>query len=328
MKPFNSDFAQRELAGRTSMAGWARRWFAAAGLGLLAAHSIAQSTTQKTYPSPSSAVAALMEAIKADDVSALNQILGADAQSLISSGDETADAEGRRHFVAEYQAKHSLTHQGADKAVLSYGASSEPFAIPLVRADGAWHFDSSAGAQELIFRRIGQNELDAIKVCKALYAAQKEYARTGHDGNPAGLYASRFISRAGKEDGLYWPVKDGEASSPAGELLAGASDEGYSTEPGAGAALKRAPFHGYFYDILKSQGANAPGGAKDYGKDGKMESGFAFVAYPAEYRSSGVMTFLVSPHGRIYQKDLGAQTTDAAKSLKTFDPDSSWTPVH
>jgi hypothetical protein len=186
------------------------------------------------------------------------------------------------------------------------------------------HFDADEGAQELAYRRIGQNELDAIRVVRALYAAQKTYAASGHDGNPAGLYAQRFRSQPGTEEGLYWEAKEGEGESresPAGAFIAEATGEGYET------GRRRTPFHGYYYRILKGQGAHASGGAKDYVQDGKMTAGFAIIAYPAEYRSSGIMSFLIGPKGKLFEKDLGETSEDAMKAM-VFDPDSSWHVVH
>ena len=190
-----------------------------------------------------------------------------------------------------------------------------------MREGGAWHFDAEAGARELMYRRIGTNEMDAIRVVKALRDAQKEYAAEGHDGNPAGVYAQRFRSTAGTRDGLYWEAKEGEDESPAGSLVAEAESEG------GGQAGKRTPFHGYYYRILRAQGPHAPGGAKDFVKDGKMTGGYAILAYPAEYKASGVKTFLIGRRGTVYQKDLGDGTAEAAKAMTAYDPDSSWKPA-
>ncbi|HEY6375796.1 MAG TPA: DUF2950 family protein, partial [Edaphobacter sp.] len=183
-----------------------------------------------------------------------------------------------------------------------------------------WHFDAEAGARELMYRRIGNNELDAIRVTCALHDAQKEYAETGHDGNPPGIYAKRFRSEPGKQNGLYWEAKEGEPESPTGSLVAEAESEGSQ-------AGKRTPFHGYYYRILTAQGPHAPGGTKDYVKDGKMTGGFAVLAYPAEYRASGVMTFIIGPREAVYERDLGDGTTEAARGMAAFDPDSTWKPI-
>jgi hypothetical protein len=275
-------------------------------------------TAQKTFQTAQQAVDALVAANKENDTAALNQILGPDASTLISSGDDTQDKNDRASFVTLYEAHHRLVSSGPGKLTLVVGKNEWPLPIPLVKSNGAWSFDSADGAKELLYRRIGANELAAIKVCRALYQAQLDYASSGHDGNPGGLYAQRFRSQPGTQNGLYWQVAEGEPESPAGPLVADADAEGY--EQGT-----RHPFHGYYFRILKAQGAHAHGGAKDYIVDGKMTGGFAILAYPAEYGSSGVMTFLVSPHGTVFQKDLGDSTTETAKAIREFDPDSSWT---
>jgi hypothetical protein len=263
--------------------------------------------------------------VKAKDDAALKQMLGAEAQEMLSSGDATSDENDRVSFLQHYQEAHGFIHETADKVLLTVGPTEWPLPFPIVKMDGVWHFDAVEGARELMYRRIGQNELDAIKVVHVLFVAQKEYAAVGHDGNPAGVYAEHVRSSAGTEDGLYWEAKESEAESPAGVLVAQATSEGYESSQQTG---KPAPFHGYFFRILQAQGPHAPGGAKEYVKDGKMTGGFAIVAYPAEYRASGVMTFIVGPHGTVYQKDLGEGTAEAAKGMTTFDPDSSWKPVH
>ncbi len=278
----------------------------------------AQDVTQKTFETAHQAVDALIAANRSNDVAALNQILGAEAGSLISSGDETQDKNDRANFVTLYDAHHRLVSAGTGKMTLVVGKNEWPLPIPLVKSNGAWNFDSADGAKELLYRRIGSNELAAIKVCQALRQAQLEYAATGHDGDDPGVYAQRFRSEPGKQNGLYWEVAEGEQQSPAGPLVADADAEGY--EQGT-----RHPYNGYYFRILKAQGPNAHGGARDYVVDGKMTGGFAILAYPAEYGSSGVMTFLVSRRGTVFQKDLGDSTAETAKAIKAFDPDSSWT---
>jgi hypothetical protein len=277
-----------------------------------------QVSAPQTFATPQQAVDALIAANRANDVSALGQILGAQASALISSGDETQDKSDRARFVESYETHHRLLATGAGKMTLLVGTKEWPLPIPLVRSNGSWSFDSPDGVKELLYRRIGSNELAAIKVCRALYQAQRDYASTGHDGNPPGIYAQRFRSEAGTQNGLYWPVAEGEPESPAGPLVADAEAAGY--EQG-----KRHPFHGYYFRILKAQGSNARGGAKDYIVDGKMTAGFAILAYPVEYGASGVMTFLVSRHGAVFQKDLGDATAETARAMTAFDPDASWT---
>jgi hypothetical protein len=281
----------------------------------------AQDASIKTFPTYRAAAAAFVAASDTNDDAALTGMLGPKAQELLSSGDPTQDQNERRSFVQQYHVAHAFVREGPDKVKLSVGNSAWLLPFPIVRAEGTWHFDVEAGAEELVYRRIGQNELDAIRVVRALYDAQKTYAENGHDENPAGIYAQRFRSRPGAQDGLYWETKEGESESPAGVFIAEATGEGY--EPGR----KKIPFHGYYYRILTAQGSHAFGGAKDYVIDGKMTGGFGIVAYPAEYRNSGVMTFIVGPKGRILQKDLG-ETSEAAMKAMVFDPDSTWHRVH
>jgi Protein of unknown function (DUF2950) len=285
---------------------------------LPAARALAQEAAQKTFQTAQQAADALMAASRDNDVTALQQILGPDAATLISSGDDAQDRNDRTHFVALYQARHRLVTAGEDTETLLVGDNEWPLPIPLVRSAGAWRFDSAAGVKELLYRRIGANELAAIKACHALRQAQLDYAATGHDGNPPGAYAQRFRSKAGTQNGLYWPAAEGEPESPAGPFVADAEAQGY--EYG-----KRHPYHGYYFRILKAQGPHAHGGAKEYVVDERMTGGFAMLAFPAEYGASGVMTFLVSRHGTVFQKDLGDSTAEAAAGITSFDPDSSWT---
>jgi hypothetical protein len=263
------------------------------------------------------AVAALVTANRNNDTAALEQILGPEGSSLISSGDDAQDKRDRAQFVALYETHHRLTRTAPDTLTLLIGSNDWPLPLPLVQHDGQWRFDTAAGAKELLYRRIGANELAAIQVAHALYRAQLEYAASAHDGNEKGLYAQRFRSTPDKHDGLYWPVTGAEPVSPAGPLVAEAEASG--RERG-----KRQPFHGYYFRILKSQGPHAHGGARDYVIDGKMSGGFAILAYPAEYGVSGVMSFLVSRRGTVFQSDLGAATGETAAALTAFDPDDSW----
>ena len=301
------------------------RMLSSLGVLLLLASSqgFAEDSPVKTFPTYRAAVIAFIAAVSANDDTALIGIIGAKAQDLLTSGDDTQDANARQSFLTEYQTAHAFVHESKDKVMLTVGKSAWQLPFPIVRADGAWHFDADEGAQELVYRRIGQNELDAIKVCRALYQAQKTYASEAHDGNGAGAYAQHFRSEAGTESGLYWEAKDGEQESPAGALVAQATSEGYEHQSG-----KPTPFHGYYYRILQSQGEHAGGGAKDYVKDGKMTGGFAILAYPAEYRGSGVMSFMIGAHARVYQKDIGENTDQVAKSMESYDPDGTWKVVH
>jgi hypothetical protein len=287
-----------------------------------AASGLAQDSPVKSFPTYRAAADAFVSAVKADDSAALKEILGAQAQDLLSSGDTVADENGRAGFLKGYEKAHAFVHDSPDSVTLTIGSSAWPLPFPIVKADGAWHFDALKGAQELAYRRIGENELAAIKVCRALRDAQKVYAETGHDGDPPGVFAQRIVSSPGKQNGLYWETKEGEEESPAGSLIADATSEGYDIQQGK----KPVPFYGYYYRVLKSQGEHAIGGAKDYIKDGKMTGGFAIVAWPAEYGvgGSGVMTFVIGRSGMVYQKDLGQDTAAAVKAMTAYDPDSSW----
>ncbi len=271
---------------------------------------------QVRYGTPDEAVTALIDAAKASDLSALTRVLGPGSAEVVSSGDPVADASARNRVVEAYGAKHEVVMEGADKAVLIIGPEDWPFPIPLVRKDGAWQFDTAAGRDEILFRRVGRNELSAIQACLAYVDAQHEYAEKGVAGS--GVYAQRIVSRPGKKDGLYWPAQSGADESPLGEFAASAAAEGYR------AGQQRIPYHGYFYKVLTRQGPNAPGGALDYVVRGNMMGGFALVAYPAEYRNAGVMTFLVNHQGVVYEKDLGANTARIAGGMTAFDPDDTW----
>lgn len=272
---------------------------------------------QKSFASAREAVSALITANKANDLAALNQVLGPSASSLISSGDDTQDENDREQFNKLYDEHHRLVQAAPGRLTLVVGKGEWPLPIPLVKTDGRWTFDSDAGANELLYRRIGANELAAIQVARTLHRAQLQYAAMAHDGNDKGLYAQRVRSSAGRHDGLYWPVAEGEAQSPAGPLVAQAEAEGY--EQG-----KHQPFHGYYFRVLGAQGAHAPGGARAYVINGKMTGGFAILAYPVEYGASGVMSFLVSSRGQVFEKDLGDSTAETARAIKAFDPDPSW----
>jgi hypothetical protein len=274
-----------------------------------------------SFKTPDEAVGAFVAALQKDDLPALKKLLGPGSEDLLSSGDAVKDNSDRDRFLAAYAQKHSLASEGTDKMTLVIGDKDWPFPIPLVKHDGKWSLDGAAGADELVYRRVGRNELGAIAVCRGFVNAEKEYASEGRDGDPAGIYALKLMSDEGMHNGLYWPTAEGEPPSPAGEFVASAAEEGYRR----GAA--RTPYHGYYYRLLYSQGANAKGGAKDYFKDGVMTEGFAIVAWPADYGSSGVQTFIVNQDGTVYQKDLGEDTTNAVEAIKTFDPDSSWAAV-
>jgi hypothetical protein len=288
--------------------------------GLLISVFAASAGAQQSFKSADEAAAALATAAKAGDRAAVLTVLGNDADDIVSSGDDVADKSIRERFIQAYDEKHEIEKHGDDQAMLVIGNDNFPFPIPLVRKSDAWQFDTAAGRQEILFRRVGENELDAIQVSLAYVDAQDEYAARDH-GSGAGVYAQRAVSRPGQKDGLYWPASAGEEQSPLGELAAEATQQGYRVEGG------HQPFHGYYYKILTRQGPHAPGGALDYVVNGRMIGGFALVAYPAEYGNSGVMTFVVNHEGTVFQKDLGPHTADLAAKITAFDPDSSWTKV-
>jgi hypothetical protein len=277
---------------------------------------------QKTFSSSSEAVQALLEAAKSGDPTQLEPLLGPQAPQLIASGDAGAAKDLLAGFVKAYGEKHSLSVEAQGFEYLQVGSSDWPFPFPIVRDGKVWYFDVDRGNQEILDRRIGRDELGAIGVCEGYVQGQIQYASKGRNGNPRGVYAQQFHSNPGKQDGLYWPVPKGEPESPMGPLVASASADhsGQSAE-------SPIPYYGYLYRILTEQGPDATGGAKSYIVDGKLTGGFALIAYPAEYRASGVMTFIVNQDGVIYQQDLGDQTADLASKTTAYNPDSSWEPV-
>jgi hypothetical protein len=279
-------------------------------------------SAQQAFKTPDEAASALADAAKAGDMKTLVTVLGAGGEDIVSSGDEVADAGTRQKFVAAYEAKHQISYEGDDKAVMVIGEEDFPLPIPLVRKDGMWKFDTDAGRDEILFRRIGRNELDAIQACLAYVDAQNDYAEKDRTGAGINTYAQRIISSPGKKDGLYWPASaQGEEDSPLGDLIAQATKQGYRVGEG------RTPFHGYYFKILTKQGAAAAGGELDYVVRGKMIGGFALIAYPAEYRNSGVMTFIVNHAGTVFQKDLGPNTAKLAERMGSFNPDQTWQKV-
>jgi DUF2950 family protein len=286
---------------------------------LCAATSVAMA--QQTFKTPEEAATALVNAAKSGDSKSIVTVLGPDGEDIVSSGDEVADAATRAKFIAAYDAKHTIAMEGDSKAVMVVGPDDFPLPIPLVRKDGLWRFDTAAGREEILFRRIGENELDAIQSALAYVDAQDEYAEKDRTGAGVNTYAQRIISQPGKKDGLYWPTSQGEEASPLGELIAEATKQGYRVGGG------RTPFHGYYFKILTKQGAAAAGGELEYIVNGKMIGGFALVAYPAEYRNSGVMTFIVNHAGTVFQKDLGPNTAQVAERMTAFNPDKTWRAV-
>ncbi len=272
---------------------------------------------EMVFATPEQAVDSLTAAIRAGSRPELIKILGPDGEKLVSSGDAVADAQAREKFLAEFEDASKIDRQSDDRAILVLGKDEWSFPIPIVQRDGGWQFDAKAGEREILDRRIGANELYVIEVCGAYVGAQREYATKDRTGSGFLEYAQKFVSRPNSHDGLYWPAREGEDESPIGPLLASARSEGYG---GGGDE----PYHGYYYRILKGQGPAAKGGAYDYVVKGHMIAGFALVAFPARYGASGIMTFIVSHDGIVFQKDLGPNTAELASKLTRFNPDHSW----
>lgn len=278
---------------------------------------------QKTFKTPEEAVKSLMDAVKSNDSKELLAIFGPAGKEIISSGDKVADKAESERFVKGYEEMNKLEKETDKKVILVVGNHEWPFPIPLVKKGETWVFDTKAGKEEMLNRRIGRNELNTIQTCLAIVDAQREYAMKDRDSDKLLEYAQKFRSTPGKKDGLYWEAKEGEEQSPLGPLAARAFEEGYRGKPGDNPV----PYHGYFYKILKAQGKNAPGGAYDYVIRGKMIGGFALVAFPAEYGASGIMTFIVNHDGVVYQKDLGKETEKIAMAMTKYDPDKTWKKV-
>jgi Protein of unknown function (DUF2950) len=281
------------------------------------------SPAQASFASPQQAVDALVSATRSGRPALLAHILGPAGAALIRSGDAVADRSARQRFVAAYERRHRIELQGSAKAVLVVGAESWPMPIPLVHTASGWQFDTAAGREEILDRRIGRNELAVIQVCRAYVEAQREYAQLAVRSGAGTEYAQHFMSRGGAHNGLYWPTRPGEPQSPLGPLVAQARAGGYA--PGSGRG-KPHPYYGYYFRILTAQGPHAPGGSKTYLADGRLTGGFALLAYPAEYDDSGVMTFMVSRDGIVFEKNLGPQTAAIAAKIERYDPDSSWSP--
>jgi len=292
----------------------------ATGAGAMAA---AGKTVQKTFTDPDTAAKSLVTAVKNSDTKELLAILGPGAQAIVSSGDPVEDLAGRERFIKLYEEKFVIEGADSGKAVLVLGNEEFPFPIPVVKKGATWTFDTKAGKEELLNRRIGRNELQVIEVLRAYVDAQREYAGKDRGGDGTAAFAQKIRSTPGKRDGLYWEAKEGEDESPLGPFAAKAAGEGYTQSKGD----KPTPYHGYLFRILKAQGKNADGGAYSYVVNGKMILGFAMVAYPARYGASGVMTFVVNQNGVVYQKDLGRDTVKAAAAMKLYNPDKSWAKV-
>jgi hypothetical protein len=290
---------------------------------LIVPFSFAQQGNEKTFATPGDATLALYTSVKSNDSQTVAAIFGSNSNDILHTGDDVADKNMGDNFIRRYEQMHRVVIEPDQTATLYIGAENWPLPISIVKnSSGAWYFDTESGKQEILQRRVGTNENDAIEILHALVDAQRDYAAETHDGDKTKHYALRFISDEGKQNGLYWKTGDNEPASPIGPLLVSATNEGYSPQQG-----KQAPFHGYYYRILTTQGSAAKGGARDYVVDGKLARGFAFVAYPAEYRNSGVMTFIVNQTGVVYQIDLGPQTSETAAAMKEYNPDDSWEQV-
>ena len=308
-----------DIARRPLRSGWRGALCALAAILLMPA-ALAAAPAGRSFASPEAAVAALVAAVEANDPAALRAILGRAGSKLARSGDPVADLRSRKAFIAAYRTASKIVQDSDAQATLTIGKDDWPLPFPLVKAAAGWRFDTAKGEREILARRIGRNELSAIQVCLAVVDAEREYFAKDRDDNGAREYAPKFVSAAGKRDGLYWPSEAGEPASPLGPLLAAAARDGY----GSATAMPLAPYHGYFYRILTAQGEDAPGGAYDYIAEGRMTRGFAVIAYPARYRASGVMSFMVGQDGVVYQKNLGRHGGAIASKMTAYNPDASW----
>lgn len=286
-----------------------------------AASSPSPTASQQNFASAGDAVNALVKALQANDQKSLLAIFGPGGEKLVASGDPVADTAARQKFLALYAESHVLTPQPDGSVTLVVGNDDWPMPIPIIQAGGHWQFDATTGAQDIIDRRIGRNELLTIQVLLSAVAAEQDYFERMKEANGSGVYAQHLYSTPGQHDGLYWDVAPGEPDSPMGPFIAQAQDQGY---PGATQKGVQTPYHGYYFHLLKIQGPDAPGGAANYIQNGKMTGGFAFMAWPVSYGSGGIMTFIVDQDGVVFQKDLGRDTLRTVSTINSFDPDMSW----
>jgi len=309
-----------QMHSYNSVPSRALRWIAA-GLALcFSVLGYAQQSGEKTFATPGDAVLALYNAAKSNDQQAMNAIFGSNAQGILHTGDDVADKNAVANFIRRYDQMHRVVVEPDGTVTLYIGADNWPTPIPIVKnSNGQWYFDTEAGMKEILYRRVGTNENDAIDTLHTLVEAQREYASTTRDGDKTKHYALKFISTAGQQDGLYWKTDNSQPPSPIGPLIADAAGQGYTAQQG-----QQTPFHGYYFRMLTKQGAAAKGGARDYLVNGQLTRGFAFVAYPAQYRNSGVMTFVVNQDGVVYQKDLGPDTEKLGADMTEYNPDKSW----
>ena len=284
----------------------------------------AKSAEAQSFPNPDDAAKALLEAARSEGRNQIIAVFGSHDAELLSSGDEVEDKNNRSEFVTLAQEKMVVEKTGEDRAIVHVGNTGWPFPIPLVKKGDSWQFDAELGRKEILNRRIGRNELSALDVIRGYMEAQLDYAILDRDGDGVYEYAQKLQSAPGKYDGLFWEPEDGQPQSPLGPLVADARAEGYKIKGETG---KPTPYHGYYYRILTRQGGNVPGGKYDYIINGNMIAGFALMAFPAQYGSSGIMTFVVNHQGKIYQKDLGPKTAEIAGNMKEYTPDSTWEPA-
>jgi hypothetical protein len=297
--------------------------FAAAIVAGLVVASCAPKAEEGTFATAEDGVHALIDTVKGGDLEKLVRLFGPEARDIVAGSDPATGRRNQQVFLTAVAEQWRLEDRGPETKELIVGNEDWPFPIPLVQSAQGWRFDAAAGREEILARRIGRNELAVIDVCRAYVVAQRAYARTAHDGKKAGVYAQRFGSDSGRENGLYWPPARGKARSPLGDLVAAASAGGQDL----GARKSPEPFHGYYFRILTAQGPAAPGGERDYLLKGELTGGFALVAWPAQYDASGVMTFIVNAEGRVHEKDLGPETPAAAAAMTRYDPDATWQPV-
>lgn len=293
-----------------------------ASAAILVAATGTQAASQSSFDTPEEAVRALIDAVRQERTDTLLVLFGAAGSGLVDTSDPVTPRRNREVFLAASAEGWQLVDDGEGRKSLIVGRERWPFPVPIVRQGDRWTFDAAAGREEVLARRIGRNELSAIRASQIYVAAQRLYAGSGRDGQPAGAYARKFRSDAGTSNGLYWPAARGQKRSPLGDLLAGAAVEAH---PGTDAAP--VPFYGYYYRVLTSQGPSAPGGKKSYVKDGRLSEGFALVAWPAEYGTSGIMTFIVNHEGVVRERDLGPDTANVAGRMQAYDPDKSWAVV-
>lgn len=284
----------------------------------------AQTAAHRRFAAPEDAIKALVDAVKTENLDALSAIFGPEGRELTASADPATGRMNRRVFAVAFREQWHLEDVTPAKKTLVIGNEDWPFPVPLVKGADGWRFDTAAGKEEVLARRIGANELQAIATSRAYVTAQRRYAQQGHDGKPAGVHATKLKSDPGKENGLYWPAARGQKRSPLGDLVAQAADEG---RPMGGDPPQPTGFHGYYFRILTGQGAAASGGARSYVVKGEMSGGFALVAWPAQYDATGVMTFVVNQDGTVREQDLGPQTDAVARKMTVYNPDKSWRPV-